>query len=103
MIIKIEAEASGQHLYQSQSHRQECWLDGYVAVPAHLENAVIACSGYCDIEMSNSILKNIIPRPELIPVEPEREMETKPSEVEQLRAEIEQLRAELATIKGVVE
>lgn len=75
MIIKIKAETDGQHLFQSQNHRTECWLDGYVVVPANLEKTVIGCTGYCDIEMSGGILKNIIPRPERIPVEPEREAE----------------------------
>ena len=101
MIIKIEANKDGLHLIQSQSHRQKCWLDGYVAVPPRLESAVFACNGYCDLEIKNGVLKNIVPRPDLMPSEPEAE--TEPSELEILRAEVEQLKSELAQIKGAVE
>ena len=83
MIIKIEAERSGQHMFQSQSHRTECWLDGYIAVPQELENEVIKCNGYCDLVVENGNLKSIVAHPDLIPKE---ETELTPTEVEQLRA-----------------
>ena len=86
MIIKIEANTSGQHMFQSQSHRTECWLDGYVAVPQEIENEVIQCNGYCDLVVENGVLKSIVPHSELI--QPEQ-TETQPTEVEQLRADID--------------
>ena len=84
MIIKIEANKNGQHLFQTQSHRRECWLDDYIAVPENLESAVMSCKGYCDLTIKNNRLIEIQPRPDLIPVE-----EVKPSELEQLRADVD--------------
>lgn len=72
LIIQIEPLASGQHPIQSQSHRTECWVDGYIAVPAELEDEVHSCLGYCDLTMEEGVLTGIIPHPELIP-EPESE------------------------------
>lgn len=86
MIIKIEAEKSGQHLFQSQSHRVKCWLDGHIAVPENIEKDVFACNGYCDLKIEKGILKGIEPRPELIPKE---ETVTTPTEIERLRADID--------------
>lgn len=83
-IVKIEADARGFHLFQSQSHREECWLDGYIEVPQELESVVIECKGYCDLVIENDILKNVIARPDLIPIK-----ETHPTEIEQLRADID--------------
>ena len=101
MIIKIEANKDGLHLFQSQSHRQKCWLDGYVAVPPQLENAVLACNGYCDLTIKNGRLTEVQGKPELIPTA--QESDPKSSELEMLRAEVEQLKSELAQIKGAVE
>lgn len=101
MIIKIEANKDGQHLFQSQSHRQECWLDGYVVVPAFLESDVLACNGYCDLTIKNSRLTEVQGKPELMPTEPEAE--PNPTELDILREEIEKLKAELAEVKGAVE
>lgn len=84
MIIKINAEKDGQHLFQSQSHRRECWLDDYIAVPENFESVVMSCNGYCDLTIKNNRLIEIQPRPDLIPVK-----ESKPSELEQLRADID--------------
>ena len=44
-IIELAARADGGHGVQSQSHRSECWLEGWVAVPAELERAVWDCGG----------------------------------------------------------
>lgn len=73
MIIQINPNANGQHLFQSQSHRQTNWLDEYISVPPQLENVVVSCCGYCSLEIKNGILKNVIPKPELIPVSKEQE------------------------------
>ena len=48
-IIEIAARADGGHGLQSQSHRTECWLEGWVAVPPELEAAVWGCRGYCQL------------------------------------------------------
>lgn len=86
MIIKIEATETGLHLFQSQSHRTECWLDGYVAVPQELEIEVMQCNGYCDLTLENGVLKGITARPDLIPTEP---TEKEPTQLEQLRADVD--------------
>lgn len=86
MIIKIKAETDGQHLFQSQSHRTESWLGGYIAVPSALENAVIECNGYCDLTIEHGVLKSITARSDLIPAE---ETTTEPTEIEQLRADVD--------------
>jgi hypothetical protein len=52
LIIKIIAEENGQHYFQSQSHRTECWMDGYIAVPSKFEETVFECLGFCDIELN---------------------------------------------------
>lgn len=71
MIIKLEASESGQHIFQSQSHRLECWIDGYIEVPKELEDDVMRCNGYCDLTIENDALINVVPHPELKP-EPEQ-------------------------------
>lgn len=51
-IIEIEAREDGGHGLQSQSHRTECWQEGWVAVPPALERAVRECGGYCTLELN---------------------------------------------------
>lgn len=72
LIIKIEAQNSGQHLFQSQSHRDVCWLEGYIAVPPEMEAAVMSCRGYCDLTIEHDVLTAVTPRPDLIPQPEER-------------------------------
>ena len=38
-IIEIKDREDGGHGLQSQSHRTECWLEGWLAVPPELERA----------------------------------------------------------------
>lgn len=78
LIIKIEAQDSGQHLIQSQSHREECWLEGWVTVPSDRESDVLSCKGYGDLTVEEGVFVDFAPRPDLIPVpeEPEAEPET---------------------------
>ena len=83
LIIKIVAEENGQHMFESQSHRTECWMDGYVAVPPELEDCDFGCMGFCNIELNEDGTEIInitaleipdpepIPEPEPEPVEPE--------------------------------
>ncbi len=86
MIIKIEATEAGLHYYETQSHRTECWLEGYVEVPEGIENDVKKCGGYCDLVVENGTLKRLVARPDLIP---KKETGIEPTQVERLRADID--------------
>ena len=55
-IIEINARPDGGHGIQSQSHREECWLEGWVAVPDELVGAVRECGGYCDLTLKKGKL-----------------------------------------------
>ena len=59
-IIKIEAGANSHHPVESQSHRTECWLDGWTAVPQNLAEKVMDCGGYCDLVMEGGMLTDIV-------------------------------------------
>ena len=50
-IIEIKAREDGGHGLQSQSHRTECWLEGWIAVPPELEQTAWDCAGYCDLDI----------------------------------------------------
>ncbi len=58
-IIEIEAREDGGHGLQSQSHRTECWLDGWIAVPRELEETVWGCRGYCQLEIQDGVLTGV--------------------------------------------
>ena len=60
-IIQIESE-NNQHILESQSHRTECWLDGYITVPTELEQKAWDCMGYCDLVINDGVLTDIIPK-----------------------------------------
>ena len=79
-IIQIEPLETGQHPIQSQSGRSACWLDGYIEVPAHLQDAVWATYGWCDLQIEGDKLVGITPteRP------PEPEPEPKPPSAEDI-------------------
>lgn len=70
-IIQIEPLESGQHPIQSQSGRSVCWLDGYIEVPIHLEAAVCATLGWCDLQIEEGKLVGVTPTER--PPEPEPE------------------------------
>lgn len=75
-IIEIAAREDGGHGLQSQSHRTECWLEGWVAVPEELRNAVWDCGGYCDLQIDdNGVLVGITPTERPPEPEPEPTME----------------------------
>lgn len=81
-IIELKARADGGHGLQSQSHRTECWLPGWVAVPEHLAQAVWDCGGYCDLELNaHGELTGITPIQR--PVEPRE-----PTEADRLEAQV---------------
>lgn len=72
-IIEIQAHPDGGHSLQSQSHRTKCWLEGWVAVPQSLTQAVWDCGGYCVLELNDTgELVGITPteRPEPEPESP---------------------------------
>ena len=72
-IIQIEPLESGQHPIQSQSHRRACWVEGYIEVPVHLEAAVWATCGWCDLHIEEGRLVGVTPTER--PPEPEPEPE----------------------------
>ena len=69
-IIEVAAREDGGHGLQSQSHRTECWLEGWVAVPPELEETVWACRGYCDLEIQDGVLTGVTPGEPPAPPEP---------------------------------
>lgn len=83
-IIKIEALESGQHPIQSQSHRTECWLEGWIEVPMHLESAVWETRGWCDLTIEDGKLTGITPteRPE-----PEPQPTPEPTQLDRVEAQ----------------
>ncbi len=66
-IISIEKLAPGWHMAQSQSHRTEVWLDGYIEVPEALSDLAFSTGGYCDLVIENGVLTDIIPMPRPAP------------------------------------
>ncbi len=89
-IIQIDPLESGQHPIQSQSGRCACWLDGYIEVPSHLEAAVWATCGWCDLHIEEGRLVGVTPteRP------PEPEPEPEPPSVEERVAALEEALAQ---------
>ena len=82
-IIEIKARPDGGHGLQSQSHRTECWLPGWVAVPEELTAAVWECGGYCELELDgDGNLVGIIPTEKPVPEEPA------PTEADRLEAQV---------------
>ena len=68
LIISLEQTAAGRHQFESQSHREECWLEGYAAVPVQMEETVMSCMGYCDVTIADGVVTAVEPHPERIPV-----------------------------------
>lgn len=86
-IMEIVARSDGGHGLQSQSHREECWLEGWIAVPEGLTQAVLDCGGYCELTVEDGILTAITPKER--PARPEPE----PTEAERLRADVDYILA----------
>ena len=84
LIIEINSADGKFHHFQSQSHRTECWLDGYIGVPTELETKVYESGGYCELTIKNDILADVISHPEWKPEEIKE-----PTALEQLRADID--------------
>ena len=70
-IIEIAAREDGGHGLQSQSHRTECWLEGWIAVPEELTETAWASGGYCELDIQDGVLVGITPTER--PPEPEPE------------------------------
>lgn len=85
LIIKIKPQTSGQHLFQSQIHRKECWLEGYVAVPPEREAEIVGCLGYGDLTVEDGKFVDFVPRPELIPAPEE---DTTPTQLDRVEAQV---------------
>ena len=87
-IIEIAAREDGGHGVQSQSGRKECWMEGWIAVPKELEQKAWGCSGYCELNIQDGVLVDIIPGevPEFPHV---------PTEEEKLQAQVASLEGQL--------
>jgi len=81
-IIEINAREAGSRNIQSRDGAARVWEDGYIEVPVHLEAAVWATYGWCDLQIEEGVLVGITPtkRP------PEPEPEPEPSPLDRLGA-----------------
>lgn len=91
-IIERQAREDGCHGLQSQSHRTECWLEGWVAVPEELAEAAWACGGYCELTLDEE--GNLTG---LTPTQRPEAPEPEPTAEERLRADVDYL----AALQGV--
>lgn len=87
-IIEIAARPDGGHGLQSQSHRTECWLPGWTAVPKELEEAVWASGGYCELTLDGKGNLTAV-----TPIERPQSPEPEPTGEEKLRADVDYLAA----------
>ena len=82
-IIEIAAREDGGHGLESQSHRTECWMEGWIAVPEELAETAWACRGYCDLTIQDGVLTGITPKdPPPLP-EPEPTAEERLNDIEE--------------------
>ena len=75
-IIEINAREDGSRNIQSRDGAARVWEDGYIEVPVHLEAAVWATYGWCDLQIEEGVLVGITPTKR--PPEPEPEPEPAP-------------------------
>ena len=75
-IIEINAREDGSRNIQSRHGAARVWEDGYIEVPVHLEAAVWATYGWCDLQIEEGVLVGITPTER--PPEPEPEPEPSP-------------------------
>ena len=85
-IIEILAREDGSHNIQSRHGAARVWEDGYIEVPSHLEAAVWATCGWCDLHIEEGRLVGVTPteRP------PEPEPEPEPPSVEEALAQTDE-------------
>ena len=74
-IMELAARPDGSHRLQAQSHRTECWLEGWVAVPAELEEALWACGGYGTPLVQDGVLTGFTPGEPPQTLQPERTLQ----------------------------
>ena len=86
-IIELKTDEQGRHGLQSQSHRTQCWLEGWIAVPEALESAAWESGGYCALTVEDGALTALTPTERPKPPAPE------PTEAERLRADVDFLAA----------
>lgn len=86
-IIEKKADETGRHGLQSQSHRTQCWLEGWLAVPEELAQLAWESGGYCDLTVKKGVLTG------LTPTEKPAQSEPEPTETERLRADVDFLAA----------
>ena len=84
-IIEIQAHENNRHSLESQSHRTECWLDGYISVPPELEEKAWQSLGYCNLIINDGFLTDIVPTEKPVTPEPEPQ-----PTIEQLQEQITQ-------------
>ena len=70
-IIEINAREDGSRNIQSRHGAARVWEDGYIEVPVHLEAAVWATYGWCDLQIEEGKLVGVTPTER--PPEPEPE------------------------------
>ena len=58
-IIEINAREDGSRNIQSRHGAARVWEDGYIEVPVHLEAAVWATYGWCDLQIEEGALVGI--------------------------------------------
>lgn len=92
-IIEIQIRPDGGHGLQSQSGRESCWLEGWIAVPEELEQAVWACKGYCTLDIREGVLAGITPGEVPEPEPPEEPDPDQDQELAALRADVDALTA----------
>ena len=85
VIVKIDGE-NNFHPFEFQSHRDKCWLQGYIEVPNKFERVLIESNGFCDLVIEDGVLTNIIPRPDCKPDTPLNSL-TREDEIEALLVE----------------
>ena len=56
-IVKIDGYP---HLIESQSHREEVWLDGYIEVPENLISKVMSLQGFFDLVFDGDALVDVV-------------------------------------------
>lgn len=87
-IIELAARADGGHGLECQSHRTECWLKGWVAVPEALAQSAWDCGGYCDLTLDAQ--GNLVG---LTPIRRPAAPQPEPTAEERLRADVDFLAA----------
>ena len=73
-IMELEPQEGGRHRLQSQSHRDSCWLEGWIEVPKELQEKAWSSGGFCRPVLEDGRLKDLVSIER--PSEPEEEATT---------------------------